>query len=81
MGEFSGRRNINCKYLSEKAVSLACLRDNDKAEHLERENKEENRKLGQRDNGCYIMWNFEGHSKDFIFNKKRHFNRIFLITD
>lgn len=29
--EFSGRRNSNCKYLSEKEASLECLRDSDRA--------------------------------------------------
>lgn len=56
MGNFAGRRNISCKYLSEKAPSCEFLRNSDKAK-LEREN-EKNRKLGQRDNGCFITWDF-----------------------
>lgn len=37
VGGFSGKGTIGCKYLSEEAASLECLRDSEKPEWLERE--------------------------------------------
>lgn len=62
MGEFSGRTN-NCKNLSKKADSLECLTNSDKMKWLEiQEEKEKNRKLAQRSDGCYITWDPAGSS-------------------
>ena len=59
VGKFSGGKNISCTYLTEKASSFEFLRNSDKTKWLESENKKaKNRKSAQRDNGCFITWDF-----------------------